>query len=587
MIPLTAELAAIAGRAFAAEGFEAGLGQVQVSDRPDLCQFQCNGALAAAKLAKTAPRAVAERIVAHLKSDPLIAKAEIAGPGFINIDVADEGLLLRAADMALDERLGAPQTGLGKTAILDFGGTNVAKPMHVGHLRASIIGDSLQRLFRANAWTVLSDVHLGDWGLPMGQLIAEIGRRGTAPIYFDAAHTGPYPDESPITMDELEELYPAASAASKSDPALLDEARRATMELQAGRPGYRALWRHFFDVSEVGLKREFASLGIVFDLWKGEADVDPLIPPMIESLQAQGLAETSDGALILQVAEPGDKKELPPLILLKSDGAVLYGTTDLATIVDRVRASDPDLILYVVDQRQHGHFEQVFRAARKAHLNGKAHLEHAGFGTVNGPDGKPFKTRAGGVMKLYDLIAMATEEAAKRLAEQGLAADYSTEEREAIARAVGLAAIKFADLSNFRISDYVFDLARFTRFEGKTGPYLQYAAVRIQSILRRAEGEGMAVASPAIRSAAERRLILALLSLPDAMTLAETRRAPNVLCDYAFTLAQEFSRFYSEHHIMSETDTDLRAARLGLCALTLRVLVKVLDLLGIEVPARM
>ncbi|HEY1614505.1 MAG TPA: arginine--tRNA ligase [Rhizomicrobium sp.] len=587
MMSLTAELSAAAGRAFAAEGFAAELGQVQVSDRPDLAQFQCNGALAAAKAAKAAPRGIAERIAARLGEDPLIAKIEIAGPGFLNIDVTDAALGLRANAMALDPRLGAPETGIGKTAILDFGGTNVAKPMHVGHLRASIIGDSLQRLFRANAWNVLSDVHLGDWGLPMGQLIAEIGRRGTAPIYFDAVYTGPYPEQSPITMDELEELYPAASAASKSDPALLDEARRATMELQAGRPGYRALWRHFFDVSEVGLKREFASLGIVFDLWKGEADVDPLIPPMIELLKAEGLAETSDGALILQVAEPGDKKELPPLILLKSDGAVLYGTTDLATIIDRVRSSNPDLILYVVDQRQHAHFEQVFRAARKAHLNGKALLEHAGFGTVNGPDGKPFKTRAGGVMKLYDLIALATDEAASRLAEQGLAADYPADERAAIAKAVGLAAVKFADLANFRSSDYVFDLARFMRFEGKTGPYLQYAAVRIQSILRRAESEGMAVASPAIHSPQERRLILALLQLADAMTLAETRRAPNVLCDYAFTLAQEFSRFYTEHHILSESDATLRAARLGLCSLTLSVLVKVLDLLGIEVPARM
>jgi arginyl-tRNA synthetase len=587
MIPLTAELAAIAGRAFAAEGFPAELGHVQVSDRPDLAQFQCNGALAAARLAKAAPRSVAERIAAHLRTDPLIAKAELAGPGFINIDVADQGLAVRTRDMSLDERLGAPDRGLGKVAVLDFGGPNVAKPMHVGHLRAAIIGDSLQRLFRANGWKVWSDVHLGDWGLPMGQLIAEIGHRAIAPIYFDAAYTGPYPDESPVTMEELEELYPAASAACKADPARLGEARRATVELQAGRPGYRALWRHFFDVSERGLKREYASLGIVFDLWKGEADVDALIPPMLEDLKARGLAEPSEGALVLPVAEPGDKKELPPLMLLKSDGAVLYGTTDLATIIDRIRNQDPDLILYIVDQRQHGHFEQVFRAARKARLNGKATLEHAGFGTVNGPDGKPFKTRTGGVMKLYDLIAMATEEAKKRLREQGLAGDYSPEERDAVARAVGLAAIRFADLVNFRTSDYVFDLARFTRFEGKTGPYLQYAAVRMQSILRKAEGEGFGQAAPQIHSVQERRLMLTLLALPDAMTTAEIRRAPNVLCDYAFTLAQEFSRFYTEHHILSENDAVLRAERLGLCALTLRVLIKVLNLLGIEVPARM
>jgi arginyl-tRNA synthetase len=587
MTPLLAELSAITGRAFAEEGFDPALGATQVSDRPDLAQFQCNGALAAAKLAKSAPRAVADRVAARLREDGIFAKVTIAGPGFINFDVADEALVFRAADMAADPRLGAPETGVGKLLVIDFGGTNVAKPMHVGHLRASIIGDSLQRLFRANAWRVLSDVHLGDWGLPMGQLLIEIGRRGIAPIYFDPAFIGPYPEESPITMGELEELYPAASATCKADPARLDEARRATAELQSGRAGYRALWRHFFEVSEVGLKREFESLGVKFDLWKGEADVDALIPPMIDDLKANRIAVESEGALIVPVSEADDKKEMPPAMLLKSDGAVLYATTDLATIIDRVRAHDPDLILYVVDQRQHMHFEQVFRAARKAHLNGKAVLEHAGFGTVNGPDGKPFKTRAGGVMKLYDLIAMATKEAEARLAEQGLAKEYPAEERAEIARAVGIAAIKFADLSNFRTSDYVFDLARFTRFEGRTGPYLQYAAVRIQSILRKAADEGFVHANPLIRSPEERRLLLHLLGLPDAMSAAEARRAPNMLCDYAFSLAQEFSRFYAAHHILSETDAALRAGRLGLCELTLRVLVKLLDLLGIEVPKRM
>ena len=587
MTPLLAELSAIAGRAFAEEGFDPAFGAAQFSDRPDLAQFQCNGALAAAKFAKTAPGAIAQRVAARLKEDGLFAKVEVAGPGFINLDVADDALVFRAADMAGDSRLGAPETGLGKRVIVDFGGPNIAKPMHVGHLRATIIGDCLQRLFRANAWRTLSDVHLGDWGLPMGQLIVEIGRRGLAPLYFDRSYTGPYPEESPVTMDGLEELYPAASAACKADPARLDEARRATAELQAGRPGYRALWRHFFEVSEEGLKREFASLGVKFDLWKGEADVDALIPPMIDDLKARRLAVESEGALIVPVSEADDRKEMPPAMLLKSDGAVLYVTTDLATIIDRVRNHDPDQILYVVDQRQHLHFEQVFRAARKAHLNGKAVLEHVGYGTVNGPDGKPFKTRAGGVMKLYDLIAMATQEAEKRLAEQGLANEYPAEERAQIARIVGIAAIKFADLSNFRTSDYVFDLARFTRFEGKTGPYLQYAAVRIQSILRKADDEGFARASSLIRSEEERKLLLLLLGLPDAMIVAEARRAPNVLCDYAFSLAQEFSRFYAAHHIMSEADTELRAARLGLCELTLRVLVKVLALLGIEVPKRM
>ncbi|HTQ15635.1 MAG TPA: arginine--tRNA ligase [Rhizomicrobium sp.] len=588
MTSLNAELTAIAQAAFAAEGLSPELGAVQVSDRQDLAQFQCNGALPAAREAKANPREIAGRIATRLKSSPLFAKVEVAGPGFINLNVADEVLAARGGAMAKDARLGAPQTGAGKTAIIDFGGANVAKPMHVGHLRSSVIGDSLQRLFRANGWTVFSDVHLGDWGLQMGQLISEIGHRGIAPVYFDAAFTGPYPEASPVTMDDLEEIYPAASAACKADPARLEEARKATAELQAGRPGYRALWEHFFAVSRLGLEREWGNLGIHFDLWKGEASVEPLIAPMIADLKARHVTEESEGALVVPVARETDRKEMPPLILVKSDGAVLYGTTDLATIVDRVKEQNPDLMLYVVDQRQHLHFEQVFRAAEKARLNGKATLEHAGFGTMNGPDGKPFKTRAGGVMKLFDLIAMVTQEAEKRLAEAGLAADYPAEERAATARMVGIATLKFADLSNHRQTDYVFDLDRFSKFEGKTGPYLQYAAVRIQSILRRAEGEGYAlVGAPVVRSPEERRLVLQLLTLPDAMANAEARRAPNILCDWVFTLAQEFSRFYAEHHILSETDAELRAARLGLCALTLRALAKVLDLLGIEVPARM
>ncbi len=587
MLPLSAELSAVVGRAFKEAGLAEELGVVLPSDRPDLAQFQCNGALAAAKLAKANPRAIAERVAAVIRADPLVGRADIAGPGFINIDVADAALATRAAALAGDEHLGAPHARKDRRVVIDFGGPNVAKPMHVGHLRSAVIGDSLQRLFRANGWTVTSDVHLGDWGLPMGQLISEIGRRGLAPIYFDPDVKGPYPDELPVTMDALEELYPAASAACKADPARLEEARAATAELQAGRPGYRALWRHFFAVSEAGLKREFASLGVTFDLWKGEADVDALIPPMIADLKRRGLAVMSEGALVMDISEPGDKKEMPPLILLKSDGAVLYGTTDLATVIDRVREQDPDLILYVVDQRQHGHFEQVFRAARMAGYSGKAALEHAGFGTVNGADGKPFKTRAGGGMKLYDLIAMATQEAGRRLLEQGIGAEYPSAERDEVARVVGLAAIKFADLANFRTSDYVFDLERFTRFEGRTGPYLQYAAVRIQSILGKADTEGMARAAPVIRSPEERKLILWLLALPDALENAEQKRAPNVLCDYAFTLAQEFSRFYAEHHILSEADEPVRAARLGLCALTLAVLRKVLGILGIEVPARM
>ena len=578
MTSLTGELSAVLARAFAAEGLAESFGLVTLSDRPDLAQFQCNGALAAAKAEKKNPRDIAVKIAARLKQNSRFAKVEIAGPGFINLDLSDS---------ALTDLLAAPQTiaaSNGKTLLIDFGGFNIAKPLHVGHLRSTIIGDCLQRLYRANGWKVISDVHLGDWGLQMGQLISEIEQRGIAPVYFDASFQGPYPDISPVTMEDLEELYPAASAACKSDPARLDAARRATVELQDGRPGYRALWRHFVNVSEIGLARETGSLGVTFDLWNGESSVHELIAPMLEDLKKRGLAELSEGALVVSVADEGDKKPMPPLILVKSDGGVLYGTTDLATVMERVKDYDPDLILYVVDHRQHGHFEQLFRAARKTRMNGNAGMEHIGYGTMNGTDGKPFKTRAGGVMKLYDLIAMATVEANTRLAEQGLGTDYSAEEKDTIARQVGLAAIKFADLSNHRTTDYIFDLGRFSKFEGKTGPYLQYAAVRIQSILRKAKDLS---GTPAIHSPEERALVLQLLSMADILAAAEEKRAPNILCDYVFELAQRFSRFYAAHHILSESDAGLRGARLGLCARTLGVLAAILGLLGIEVPERM
>ncbi|MBL9011042.1 MAG: arginine--tRNA ligase, partial [Alphaproteobacteria bacterium] len=426
-------------------------------------------------------------------------------------------------------------------------------------------------------------------------LIGAHGRQPKAPTLHVMSPSGVtldglnllYPAESPVSMDDLEELYPVAAAACKADPARDEAARAATMELQQGRPGYRALWRHFIDVSIAGVQREFASLGVSFDLWKGEADVDPLIGPMLEDLKARGIAELDDGALIVRVAKPDDKKESPPLILVKRDGGVLYETTDVATIVDRVKSLDPDLILYVVDQRQHEHFEKVFRAAIRAGYAGRATLEHVGFGTMNGPDGKPFKTRAGGVLKLFDLIAMAKAEAEKRLVEHGIGADYPAEERAEIARQVGLAAIKFADLSNYRLTNYIFDLERFTKFEGKTGPYLQYAAVRVKSLLRKAADEGAASGAVAIRAAEERDLALALLRFPDALEETIRLRAPNVMCDYAFALAQRFSSFYAAHHILSEPDAALRASRLALAGLTLRALETALGLLGLEIPDRM
>ena len=587
MTSLVANISAIVSDAFAARDLPPELGRVQRSDRPDLGQFQCNGALAAAKTARRPPRAIAEQVAESLRSIPAFAEVSIAGPGFINLTVTDDHLAEHINRVADDARFGVPARERPATVILDFGGPNVAKPMHVGHLRASIIGECLQRLCAFVGDSTISDVHLGDWGLPMGMLIDEIARRRPDLPYFAADLDGPYPTEPPVSLEDLEELYPAAAAACRADPERLDAARAATAELQAGRPGYRALWQHFVDVSVAAMRRDFTGLGVRFDLFKGEADVDDLIAPMIARLRAQGLAVEDRGALVVYVDQDDDAKMVPPLILQKSDGSAMYSTTDLATIVDRVARYDPDLMLYVVDQRQHLHFEQVFRAARKAGLNGKAQLEHIGFGTMNGPDGKPFKTRAGGVMKLQDLLAMARDQALSRLAEAGLAADYPEAERQEIARMVGLAAVKFADLSNHRLSNYVFDLERFTQFEGRTGPYVQYAAVRVQSLLRKAAAEGAVPGAILPPGDLERDMVLALAQLPEAVAAAYDRRAPNELCDYAYGLAQAFSRFYGGCHILSEGDRARQASWLGLSQLTLRTLATVLTLLGIELPERM
>ncbi|MBI1238919.1 MAG: arginine--tRNA ligase [Alphaproteobacteria bacterium] len=587
MTTILARLSDLAADAFEAEGFARDWGVVRPSDRPDLGEFQVSGALGAAKKAGENPKALAERVADRLRATGRFETVSLAGPGFINLTPTAGTIIADLAALQANPRAALAPAGTPAKVVIDFGGPNVAKAMHVGHLRSSIIGDCLQRLFRFCGANVVSDIHMGDWGLQMGLLIEEIAREQPGLPYFQPGATGPFPAQSPVTMDDLERLYPRAAAAAKDDPERAEAARRATAALQAGEPGYRALWRHFVTTTETGLTREFASLGVKFDEWKGESDADPLIPGMIADLRSRGLAVESEGALVLPITEEGDKKELPPLLLLKSDGAALYGTTDLATILDRVRRHDPDLILYVVDQRQHDHFTQVFRAARKSGIAGHAALEHIGFGTVNGPDGKPFKTRAGGVMKLADLIEMAREEARTRLREQGLAVDLDPTEQEGIAGAVGIAAIKFADLMNHRLTNYVFDLARFVRFEGKTGPYLQYAAVRVKSLLRKAEEEGAKPGALAIAAPAERALALALLLTPTAIETARDKRAPNALADQAFAIAQAFSRFYGEHHILSEADEAVRGARLALSALTLRVLETLLDLLGIPVPERM
>lgn len=585
---LTDELSAIAGAAFADAGLGRDLGRVRPADRPDLAQFQCNGALAAAKALKQNPRELAESLAARLRGDPVFQDVSVAGPGFLNFVLTDAFLAERATALIDDPRAGAAPRTAREKIILDYGGPNIAKPLHVGHLRSAIIGESLKRIMRFAGDEVIADIHLGDWGLPMGQLIAEIAHEKPDLPYFDENLSTDYPAEPPFALADLERLYPQASAACKADPARAEEARRATAELQNGRPGYLALWRQFIRVSREAIESEYADLGVAFDWWKGESDVAGLIDEMAAELRRQGAVEESDGAEIMRVSLEGDRKEIPPLILFKSDGSVLYGTTDLATILDRKRRSDPDRILYVVDQRQALHFEQVFRAAEAAGIYPRDRLEHLGFGTMNGQDGKPFKTREGGVLRLRDLIDMVVGRARERLSESGFAENFSSDEVEDVARKIGVGALKFADLSNPRTSDYIFDLDRFTAFEGKTGPYLQYASVRVRSVLRRAGEAGAGKPGKIVLAAPEERdLALALLAFGDALSAAYDKRMPNFLCDHAFRIAQTFSKFYAACRVVDEADSAVRASRLGLVSATGGQLDCVLSLLGVEPPERM
>lgn len=588
MQSLKAYLSTLTGKAFEAGGADAGYGAVVESQRPDLGQFQCNGALAAARALKRNPREIAQGVVERLQEHPFLANLSIAGPGFINITLSDEFLADQANALLQDERLGCAPVPEPKVVVIDFGGPNVAKPMHVGHLRSAIIGECLRRLFRFQGDGVIGDIHLGDWGTQMGMLISAVAQQQPELPYFLPDYPGPFPEESPITIADLEALYPQANLRCKQDPQEMEKARQATVQLQQGHPGYRALWRHFVDVSVEALKQDFRTLDIEFDLWLGESSYDEQLPKLCDELSAQGAAQSSEGALVIPVSEAQDKTEMPPLILMKSDGGFLYATTDLATIQERVQELQADLILYVVDKRQALHFEQVFRAARKTGIAGQAMLEHLDFGTVNGTDGKPFKTRAGGVMKLKDLLAAVQREAVRELDTLRERGSYSPSENRNIAEKVSIAAIKFADLMHPRTSDYIFDIGKFSKFEGKTGPYLLYAAVRIKSILRKAKGRGV-VPGPILPPTedVEKDLMLKLCMLPDAVQLAYEKRMPHHLCEFAYDMALLFSRFYDQCHILSEADSKRQASWLGLSSLCLRELEFLLYLLGIGTLIRM
>jgi arginyl-tRNA synthetase len=597
MSDLKRSLSEAVAAAFDAEGLPAELGRVTASDRPDLADFQSNGALAAAKRVGKNPREFAAAVAARLSGDPRLAAVEVAGPGFINFRVADAELSRRAGEIAADPRAGGELVVTPRRVLIDYGGPNVAKPMHVGHLRSSIIGEAIKRLYRFRGDVVVGDAHFGDWGYQMGLLIGAVTDESSAIAKavdelngradLPAGWTDLEPAEfASVTLEDLDRLYPEAAAKGKTDLAYRDRARKLTAELQAKRPGAFLLWRRFAKVTRVALERDFHALGVDFDLWKGESDVDGLIEPMVADLQAKNLLEDDQGARIVRVTREGDKRELPPLLVVSSEGSAMYGTTDLATILDRKNSFDPELVIYCVDQRQADHFEIVFRAACLAGYAQEGQLEHIGFGTMNGTDGKPFKTREGGVLKLNDLIQMIREKARERLHEAGLGENLPAAEFEDIAQKVAVAALKFADLQNFRGTSYVFDLDRFTSFEGKTGPYLLYQAVRVKSLLRKAREEGAEAGAVAVAEPAERDLALTLDAFEGALAEAYDKKAPNAVAEHAYRLSQSFSKFYAACPIL-QAAAPVRASRLTLAQATLRQLEQALDVLGIATPERM
>ncbi|HIR28551.1 MAG TPA: arginine--tRNA ligase [Candidatus Choladousia intestinigallinarum] len=574
--------------AFEACGYDPSYGRTGISNRPDLCEYQCNGAMAAKKKYGKAPALIAAEVVEKLAENPAFELVQAVGPGFINLKVKGEFLQKYLLEMQADPDLSVEKTKEPKTIMLDYGGPNVAKPLHVGHLRSAIIGESIKRIGRFMGHTMIGDVHLGDWGLQMGLIVTELKHRQPDLPYFDENWQGEYPKEAPFTISELEEIYPSASARSKEDEAYRQEALEATKMLQNGVPGYRALWEHILNVSVTDLKKNYQKLNVEFDLWKKESDAQPYIPDMVEKMKEEGYAYEDQGALVVDVKEESDTKEVPPCILLKSDGASLYTTTDLATIVERMKLFAPQEIIYIVDKRQEMHFTQVFRCARKTGLVGEdTKLKFLGFGTMNGKDGKPFKTRDGGVMRLETLISEICDEMYRKILENH---DADPKEARETAGIVGLAAIKYGDLSNQASKDYVFDVERFTSFEGNTGPYILYTIVRIKSILSKYKESGKTVEKGGILPPAgdsEKNLALSLCGFNSAIAQAYAETAPHKICSYIYELSNAFNRFYHETKILTEEDERQQAGWIQILELTMRVLETSIDLLGFSAPERM
>lgn len=580
--------------AFEAAGFERELGKVTPSNRPDLCEYQCNGAMAGAKLYKKAPIMIANQVVEVCKDSKVFSQVEAVNPGFLNLKIKESFITGYLADMCKEDKFGLEQPEKPSRIIVDYGGPNVAKPLHVGHLRSGVIGESIKRIARYAGHDVLGDIHLGDWGLQMGLIITELKERQPELVYFDDDYAGDYPKEAPFTISELEEIYPTASGKSKIDPAYKERALEATFKLQSGVRGYRALWKHIMEVSVADLKRNYENLKIDFDLWKGESDVHDIIPGMVDYLKKEGYAYLSDGALVVDVKEETDTKEIPPCMILKSDGASLYHTTDLATIMERMRQYHPDRIIYLTDKRQDLYFEQVFRCAKKTKLvTPETELLHIGFGTMNGKDGKPFKTREGGVMRLEVLIGQINEEMYRKITDNR---QVDEEEARNTAKVVALSAIKYGDLSNQASKDYIFDMEKFTSFEGNTGPYILYTIVRIKSILNKGKEQDdfcvgeLCEAGALLRDAgseAEKSLMLSLAGFNAMMETAYMETAPHKVCAYIYDLANAFNRFYHETKILTEENVEKKKGWIALLLLTRDVLETCIDVLGFSAPERM
>lgn len=582
-------------KAFTECGYDAKYAKVTLSNRPDLCEYQCNGAMAAAKEYKKAPFMIADEVVEKLAVNPMFAMAESVKPGFLNLKIDEAYLADYVAKMQEDDgRFGCEKTETPKTIMIDYGGPNVAKPLHVGHLRSAIIGESVKRIGKFMGHNVIGDVHLGDWGLQMGLIITELKQRRPELVYFDDTYTGEYPEEAPFTISELEEIYPTASKKSKEDEAYKEAAMQATFELQHGKRGYQALLKHILNVSVTDLKRNYANLNVSFELWKGESDAQPYIPDMVQKMKDDGFAYISDGALVVDVKEETDTKEIPPCMILKSDGASLYNTTDLATMVWRMKDYNPDELIYVVDKRQELYFTQVFRCARKTGIvKPETELKFLGFGTMNGKDGRPFKTRDGGVMRLEHLISGINEEMLAKIQENQKTKEnlgISTEEAENTAKMVALAAIKYGDLSNQASKDYIFDIDRFTSFEGNTGPYILYTIVRIKSILNKYHGLGKDESGAVIEAAhskSEKDLMLELSKFNAVMESAFEETAPHKICSYIYDLANAFNSFYHGTKIMSEENETVQKSYIRLLELTKSVLETCIEVLGFSAPERM